>query len=345
MREKNKPLLVLEIIFILFFLPYIGFSQIQNIDEANLELELACRLETMIEKLIGRERALVKVDVSLHEKPMAKETFSFKSSVRGIPSIVIPEKKESSGLTAVYSQIKSILVVIYLDNRLPQEKVELVKTNVIKWLELDFSRGDGIKIELIPWKEVSPEDVEVKQLSFLKRNLWLIIIIASVLIVGTILTVFLVMKMQRSFKEGLSLKTEEKPAIETSKIESTLEEIKNTLIKSAGIPQRRTEELLEDIRELMTKFPKRSDAILEEIKETLQKASLTQVSVSSGVGISPGTSPTSSDFLTALREVFNPLISSEGRGGTGITPEVAEILKKIETTLKESAAERADELD
>ncbi|MCM8795713.1 MAG: hypothetical protein NC928_03395, partial [Candidatus Omnitrophica bacterium] len=298
---------------------------------------MANRLETMLEKIIGKERALVKVDLKLSQP--APGTEFLRSDLRNLPGVVFfasKESKERMTLKTGIPIIENMSIIVYLDNRLPKDKVDLVKASILNWMELNFKRGDSLKIETVSLKENPPEELAIKQLSFLKRNLWVIITIASIIIFGFILFLLLFMPTRKYIKERIKIRAKEPK--EMPQLETILNDIKDAFIQSAAGTNANIDRILEDIKETLEKAPSKTDIILEEIKDTLDKMIQTQQqafasSVAPTAG--PSTAATAgswmSDFLSALKETIAP---GGGVGGTELSPKILESLQKIEELIK-----------
>jgi len=289
------------------------------------------RLETMLETVIGRERSLVKIRVELSSQPIPPEMRVVKGNLRRLPGVVLPEttdeKTRASSVTPI-PVIEKIHVTVYLDQKLPKEKVELVKSSVPKWLSLDFNRGDTLRVEPIPWRDIPPEDVAVKQLTFLQRNYWVVIAIASVVILVFVLFILLAVPTRKFVRERLKFKQQEQKQPD---FEAIMKDLKQSL---KGTSQEDSKTILEDIKEILAKAPTRVDSLLEDIKGVLEtmaeKASLTGGGGAGGPA--PAEAPgaagfTSTDFLAALKETIAP---GAGAGGTGTPTEMIEVLQKIE---------------
>jgi len=333
MKEIKNKFFIIGLLFFNLFFSYSIYAQ--SLDETALELEMANRLEVMLEKLIGKERALVKVDIKI--SPRTSQENFLTPSLRNLPGVVFPEalQKSQTGSTSDFPNIENINVVVYLDNKLPQDKVNLVRASVPKWLELDFSRGDSLKIELIPWKENLPEEVAVKQLSFLKRNLWVIMIIGGILGLGILLFLILFIPTRKFIKERAKIKPEEKKLPD---FEGILKDLKESLTQAMGGTSQGIDRLLEDIRDILTKTPTKTDKILEEVKETLEKIAQYQATLSAGggagggAGVSVGREIGQASFLDALTEVVGTLKSTAAGGG--VSAEALDALHKIEELMR-----------
>jgi flagellar motor switch protein FliG len=293
MKRKSNFIVILAINFLCLFLslppPPIFCQETRRADASALEMDMSRRLEEMIEKIVGKERSLVKVQLKLSEPPETAREVVLATELRNLPGVALPKtppKKVEPVPKSTVSVIETIAITIYLDNKLPKEKVDEIKSSVPKWMKLDFSRGDSLKIELIAWKEVTPEDVGIKQLSFLKQNLWVIISIAVIIILG-LLFLFLFMPTRKLLKEGPLGK---------------MAQGKSRAGAEAGGSN--TED------------------------QATASADMNQ------------------EFLAALRQTIAPL--GAATGGTGISPETLEVLKKIEESSRlqaEAATKTTDLLD
>jgi len=320
-------------------------------DQTALELEMSSRLETMLEKLLGKDKCLVKISLTLFELPPGGSK-PLPNSIRNIPSIIYPESQASGGEGSGGSVlIKNISAVIYLDDKLPQDKVDLVKTTVPKWLELDSNRGDTLTIESIPLgTEAAKDEVAAKQLSFLEKNLQVIMAIAGISVLGFILFILLFLSVKKFMKETTKTKAvEQKNAPDFNAV---LESLKETL---SAQPAQNIDTLLEDIKEILAKSSSaKTDSVLEEIKETLERIASTQ-QIGGTAAPAPGAAPqgtpqmpggmASQEFLNALKEAMTPAAApgqmpgapqgpvGGGMGGT-VSPEVVDALHKIENLMK-----------
>jgi flagellar motor switch protein FliG len=313
---------------------------------------MASRLESMLEKLIGQERSIVKVNIKLSDTTPIDQR-ALPSILRGIPGVAYSGSslgQSQPGYVSSIPIIETIAVVIYLDNKLAKDKIEAVKQHVPKWLELDFSRGDSLKVEAVPWKEIPPEDIAIKQLSFTERNLWIIIVIAVIATIGFILFLLLFLPTRKFIKEGGKFKPQE-TGRPTADLESVMDNLRNAIAQHSGVSAvQKGNVLLEDIKEILARSPKKMDDLLGEIKDGIETLAKTQVTGGGGAGAGGGPSPGAMpDFLAALKETFSPAGGAAGgAGGSAMSTEALEVLRKIEEFTRkqaESTVVKGDVLD
>jgi len=295
---------------------------------------MASRVESMLEKLIGKDMCLVKIKLGIYE-PTNKEAISLKSSLRGFPTAVFPQSTEETKTAPSNSTIpliQSISVIVYLDKSLPNDKIELVKANIPKWLELDYSRGDSLKIELItlPTSALAA-GTTTKSASFFKKNLATIIGIAGAFILGFSLFAFLFIPLRKFLKEVIRMETTGKKQMPD--FDKLLEDFKNSL---SGTPTQNVDTLLEDIKEMLAKSSgTKTDDFLEEIKGILEKMAKTQgpAGAQAAPAAMGGGTSSSVEFLAALKEAISP-VSVMASGGGGVSPDVLDALRKIEDLIR-----------
>ena len=298
--------------------------------QAALEIDIAQRAETMIEKIVGKERALVRVKIKLEEPA----TFTSQKStmpLRGTPGVVILPPPPKKGLSK-FAYIKNIAVVVYIDNTVPEEKIEEIKKRLPEWLELDFTRGDTLIIHPMPWKKVTPEDAGIKQINLLRRNLLIIAIIAAIVVILFILTIVGVIVWRKKVallpKQAKTSPEISKFTQQISRMDTIMEDIKELLRRSTAKSETgRIDKILEDIRDILSSSPSKADLILEEIKEQLSK-----LSTSAGIG-GEGFQRGFVDALAdAISRVSTQITETQGEGGLGRG--ALEVLNKIQELLQ-----------
>ncbi|MFC1590052.1 FliG C-terminal domain-containing protein [Candidatus Omnitrophota bacterium] len=353
MSGKNIKLLISVMIIAAALLMLCARTEAtRRADETTLEVEMADRLESMLEKIVGKERALVKVDIRLSRPSREISPTKLKSSLVDVPGIAFsktdPEKEKARRISNV-STIETIAITVFLDNKTPPDKVEAVKDAVPKWMELDLDRGDTLRIELIPWKELPPEDIAVKQLSFMKGNLLAIVGIASIIILVFVLFALLALPARKMITQRLKMPSEAKKLRDMTDI---MKDLKNVIIKSSAGAAKNLDGLLEDIKGILGRAPTRGDSLLEEIRDVLEGIAATQSKMpgkEGGAGSAPaagqqeGSPAEAPGFLSALKETLSPL--SEGAGG--LSPEALQVLQSIEEHVRRQgeATAAGDTLD
>lgn len=334
-RLRTGTLLLLVSVALFRLASPVSAADLRRADAEALSVEMSNRLETMLETVIGKDRSLVKIRVELSSQPVPPEMRVVKGNLRRLPGVVLPEatsEKTRSSSTTPIPVIEKILVTVYLDQKLTKDKVELVKTSVPKWLGLDLNRGDTLKVELIPWRDIPPDDVAVKQLSFMHRNYWVIIGIAGVAILVFILFIILAVPTRKLVRERLRFKPQEQKQPD---FDAILKDLKQSM---KGTSQEHSTTILEDIKEILAKAPSRVDSLLEDIKgvlEAMAEKSALGGGGGGGAGAAIAAPPppgapgfTSNDFLAALKDTIAP--GTGGAGGTGTPNEMIEVLQKIE---------------
>ena len=308
-------------------------------DEETLSVGMSNRLEGMVEKMIGQGRCLAKVSVELYQ---SQENNPLAGNLRGIPGLAVRQEKPTQEKSQYpgMPEIKSIAVALFLDDKLPPAKVEEVKAAVPKLMELNFSRGDSLKIEQIPWRQMQPEDIAAKQLSSAEKNFRVIIIIAGIFILALIVLLLLLLPANKFIKERSKIKPHEPQKLPD--FEKLINDLKDSLAKpeskenSANLA-----ETLENIKEALVNAPSKTDDLLKEIKETLGKIAEKPAfggGGSSGTGETAGPSlAANAEFIKAMKEAMAPAggAAAGGATGTAMSPEVLTTLKDIQQLMKQ----------
>ncbi len=150
-----------------------AFSQSKSLPQTALEIELAQRAETMIEKIVGKERALVKVKITL-STPKRTSATERAVPLRNLTGVIPLEEPSEQTPYSLYPAIKRMNVEVFIDNTVEKSKIEEVRKKLPALLGMNFSRGDTLQIIPQPWKKITPEDTGLKQIQILKKNLTLI---------------------------------------------------------------------------------------------------------------------------------------------------------------------------
>jgi len=315
--QKTAPIVSILLLIVFLGTAHPAFAQgTRRADEVTLEVDMANRLETMLEKIIGKERSIVKVEIRLSQPEMTEMTSvpGSAGALKHLPGVaVVSESQErikaSASPASAVPMIETIAVSIFLDEKLPQDKIEAIKKSVPQWIGLDFSRGDSLKIELIPFKEFSA--ITTKQISFLRKNLWVIFAVVVVVAIAFVAFLFLV-----------------KATVGSTKITGNFaEELKTAFAQSDTA---------------------RMSSILQEIKEVLSTIQTQGAATAAAAEGSQSASMAIPEFLSTLRDTIAPLATGVGggaggggggqggvvAGGGGIAPEALEVLHKIEELMK-----------
>ncbi|MFH1995392.1 MAG: FliG C-terminal domain-containing protein [Candidatus Omnitrophota bacterium] len=304
-------------------------------DEAILESDMATRLESMVEKVVGKERSIVKVKVTLSRPQAEAPLGSLRGKLGDMPGVAFSKaepKKEETVKLSVGPTIEKIAITIFLDNKIASDKIDSIKESIPRWMDLDFERGDTLKIELKPWKELPPEDIAIKQLSFLKGNLLAIVAIASIVILVFVLMAVLAVPARKMIKQRLKMPSDEKKLKDLAKV---MGDLKNVIIKSTAGAAKNVDTLLEDIKGILARAPSRSDGLLEEIRDVLENIATKSMKGgeggSGGAGGSAGSAAglQAPEFLQALRDTLAPM-----GGDGGLSPEALQVLQSIEEHIK-----------
>lgn len=283
-------------LFAILFLTAMFFAGVkahagQRVDATALELEMANRTESMLDMLIGQDRAVVKIYLTLTEvsSSVSAQEKSGVETLRplGLPGMMTarpipseegieaaPPPPEAGGLIPL---ITSITMTILLDETVSDEKIKLIKELVPQWVGLDYSRGDILEVKRVPWKEVTTVNVAIKQLQLTQKG-----VVTNMIIVGAIITILIVIiitaiimhkkKMVATLAEGGAAGA---GAAAGAPAEKSASDIKSDVGRIANVLDNMTEQLAKFQQSVAGQGPApasdKFEKILEDMKEILSK--------------------------------------------------------------------------
>ena len=259
-------------------------SQAQRVDVAGLELELTKRIESLIEKLVGPGRAVVKVNFTIYErfksglaredKAKAEETIQLRG-MSGIAMLKSPARQadRSQRLTDLIREsprIEKVYIKILVDENLEEGQVQLINETVPTWVGLDTARGDILEIQRVPWKKIQPlpiETLSAEQLKIGKRNVLVSVGIAAILGIVVIIIVVIAVTGIKTRRKGSGAEAGAQPeaagmgAGGADRIVSSIDKLAKELgsLQPAAAAEGggtgaggRIDSLLEDIKEILS---------------------------------------------------------------------------------------------
>jgi len=345
----------------------------QRIDEAQVETALQDRLKTNLDTMVGPERTIVQVDVTLYDRLSAGDLDRVKA-LSSMPGVKTSEEAKSAlnrraAASFLSPVISSMHITVWVDESLPEETIEKIKSEVPKWARLIPGRGDTFKIEPIPWREiVSPPSASQQNylLYSLLALLALLILIAAIYFPlrklktppGTVLAAGAAGGEGEGSGAGPMVSEEESKRKRREELEEmkqifsgvgggdygeTLEEIKNMLEEGlAKSPGARIDSILSDIREILTKSPQQADSLLSEIRDTMSDMLDEQRKIAAMGGAAGAGGPAAAGPAAAAPAAA-AAAGREGGAGTDFGPEVVEVLGNIEDLMAQQLEKTPEE--
>lgn len=333
----------------------------QRIDEAQVEAALQDRLKTNLDTLVGPERTIVQVDVTLLDRLTTGDLDRVKALSR-MPGVrTAPAKEEAElrqrALASILSPvISSMHVTVWVDESLSEEMMEKIKSEVPKWARLIPGRGDTFKIEPIPWREiVSPPSAS-------QQNYLLYSLLALVALLILIAAIYFPMRKLKTPEGavlaagapgaegegaggGTMISEEERKRKRSEELEEmkqifagagggdygeVLSEIRNMLEEGlAKTPGTRIDSILGEIKEILTKSPQEADSLLSEIRDTMADMLDEQRKIAATSG-RPGPGGPGEGAASAAAPAAGVPTGREGAAGSDFGPEMVEVLGNIE---------------
>ncbi len=124
---------------------------VQFAGELELEKIIAERLEEILTPLVGR--AVVMVDLQLASLPMEMEGFVYsrKESLPGLPVTVSERLKRPEEKGWAFSEVDGIQIRVYVSESMSEADIDRITELIPRWVNLNFSRGDQIIVERVPF--------------------------------------------------------------------------------------------------------------------------------------------------------------------------------------------------
>jgi flagellar motor switch protein FliG len=336
----------------------------QRADESQVETALQQKLQSMLDVLVGPQRTIVDVDVTLRDTATANEVSNRVRAMTSLSGVRTSVKKEEAGAAdgdLLEPLISSRHISVQADEKLAAELIEKIKTEVPKWARINPGRGDTFKLELIPWREI------VSPPSATQQNYLLYSILAMVVLLILIAAIYFPLrklKMPETTPPGAIPGTpaaprgpgeeaaggpgeEEKRKQRTEELDElkqvfagaanidqsgVLEEIRNMIEKGLSRTPAQIDSILEEIKDILSKTPQESDTLLTEIRDTLADMLDAQKKLTAmgGLGAGTGTGAAAPGAAPAAAPAARAEAAGRAAGDGGFGPEVVEVLGNIE---------------
>ncbi|MFH1199375.1 MAG: flagellar M-ring protein FliF C-terminal domain-containing protein [Candidatus Omnitrophota bacterium] len=276
------------ILILSFCLPQLIFAELdtsQNVDTTVLEIDMARRIESLMERLIGSGRAIVKVRLTIventasitdtvakdsadQENNLASEETTEIKGLSGMAIIKNPTRQfnraqQTSDIVSRNSKIKKMSIKILIDDKMDKKKIELVKESVPAWIGLDTKRGDTFEVQPVPWRDsqlMPIEQLSIKQIEIGKRNIFvgmgifLILLILAGVIVALIIGLIKLPKAKVESVGGQVGTSDEGTNRIIDSIEKLAKELSSVQLQGKGADKNtggKIDNLLEDIKEIL----------------------------------------------------------------------------------------------
>ncbi len=278
--------------------PAVLSQSVQRSDAAQLAANLGFSLQGKLDTLIGPQRTIINVDVTVSDRFTGQSNKSVQALNR-LPGVVAapPDAREEAALAArinsLSSDITSIHITIDADDSLPESDLGTppeydgkISQSVARWAKLNRGRGDTLRIEPMEWGDFTPPSAS--QQSYLLYS-----ILALVALLILIAAIYFPMrkikggtgKSEEDDLEGRArLRKEEMEEIakmfatsSSDTSEYTLTAIKDLMEQHAmdalsaggGRAGGESVSVLEEIKDLLGNPPQESDSLLTEMRDTL----------------------------------------------------------------------------
>ncbi|MDP8205832.1 MAG: FliG C-terminal domain-containing protein [Candidatus Electryonea clarkiae] len=119
--------------------------------ELELEKLVSERIENMLQPLVGP--IVVMVDLKLTKLPVELEgfTYSQRQSLPGLPVSISENVRELDGSGWNYKEIQGISIRVFVSENLLEEDINRINELIPLWINLNYSRGDQIIVEPVPF--------------------------------------------------------------------------------------------------------------------------------------------------------------------------------------------------
>jgi len=145
---------------ILLFLPAaFSASGGQRTDEVYLAAILEDRLQRHLDTIVGTEKTMVQVEITL-ARPMEVNEIRWAGILRQLPGVVTSREEPNEASAAMPEMLTSTItkmdIVVWADDKLPEESIRKIRDEVPRWARLQDARGDTFQVTLTPWRETLP---------------------------------------------------------------------------------------------------------------------------------------------------------------------------------------------
>ncbi len=338
----------------------------QRADEAQVETALQQKIQSMLDVLVGPQRTIVDVDVTLRDTVTASEVSNRVRALTSLPG-VRTRTMEDAGTAADGDLLEPLIssrhILVQADEKLAPELLEKIKTEVPRWARINPARGDTFKLEPIPWREIVSPPSATQQSYLLYSILAMVVLL---ILIAAIYFPLRKLKMPETApapgaigapaagklpgEEGAGGPVEEEKRKQRSEEleelkqvfagaanidqSGVLEEIRNMIEKGLSRTPAQIDSILEEIKDILSKTPQESDTLLTEIRDTLADMLEAQKKLTAMGGLGPGAGPggapaPGAPAAPAAAPAARP--EAAGRaGGSDFGPEVGEVLGNIE---------------
>ncbi len=182
MFKKHSFLLV----FLVTSIVSVYAAMSRTVDEALLEVEMGKRVEGILDKLIGSQRSIVDVKVTL--KDMTESDIGklrmLRHTLPGMATSQMQDENEQNAtdpknrFKVLAPLISTMSVTILVDEKLPKEKITIIEKEIPPLIGLNLAKGDLLTVKPIPWKDVLTEEMAIKQVGLSKSSYFVLVLIA-----------------------------------------------------------------------------------------------------------------------------------------------------------------------
>ena len=131
----------------------------QRTDEVYLAAILEDRLQGYLDTLVGAERTMVEVEIAL-SRPMKVNEIRWAGVLRQLPGVVTSREEVNHAPSPMSEMLASTIsrmaIVVWADDKLPEESIRRIRDEVPRWARLQDARGDTFEVTLTPWREILP---------------------------------------------------------------------------------------------------------------------------------------------------------------------------------------------
>jgi len=159
---------------------------VQVAGELELEKTVAERLEALLQPLVGP--LVVLVDLNLTTLPVELEgfTYSESESLPGLPVSISENVRQLGSSGWNYNEIGGISIRVFVAESMKEEEIHRVTELIPMWINLNYSRGDQIIVERVPFV-----NAPITLVDFLLSTRGIIILFAGILSLALLLALLL----------------------------------------------------------------------------------------------------------------------------------------------------------